>query len=247
MPQTLYDIYCGPAPDAVSLAWRWNFDPILLAALALLGFILLRDGSGRTFTVLGLVVLAVAFVSPLCALASALFSARVLHHILLVAVAAPFLTLALRHPAWLARAPHAAFAAHTVLFWLWHSPASFDIVTLPFVLTLVKNPQAVLRECVRVVRPDSAILIAGRISRGGSFQTRIESAIDRLARRCGLRAAFHLSRSERWCRREKLAELQKLQNLDTIGFFKLLTLRPLGKETSRSLFHHRRALIGAVR
>lgn len=246
MPQTLYDIYCGPAPDAASLTSRWNFDPVLLAALALFGFILLRNGSSRTFTALGLVVLIVAFVSPLCALASALFSARVLH-VLLVAVAAPFLTLALRHPAWLARAPHAPFAAHTVLFRLWHSPASFDVVTLPFVLTLVKAPEAVLRECVRVVRPDGAILIAGRISRGGSFQTRIESEIDPLARHCGLSAAFHLSGSERWCRREKLAELQKVQNLDSIGFFKLLTLRPLGKQTSRSLFPHRRALNGAVR
>ncbi|MDX3975028.1 cytochrome c oxidase assembly protein [Shinella sp.] len=125
MPQTLYDIYCGPAPDAASLAWRWNLDPVLLAALAVLAFVLLRNGNRRTFAVLGLVVLAVAFVSPLCALASALFSARVLHHVLLVAAAAPFLALALGRPAWLARAPQVAFAAHTLLFWLWHSPAAY--------------------------------------------------------------------------------------------------------------------------
>lgn len=230
MPQTLYDIYCGPAPDAASLASRWNFGPVLRAALAVFAFVLLRNGNGRTFAMLGLAVLAVAFVSPLCALASALFSARVMNHILLVAVAAPCLALALRHPAWLARAPHAAFAAHTVLFWLWHSPASFDVVTLPFVLTLVKGPEAVLRECIRVVRPEGPILIAGGISRDGSFQTRIESAIDHLARRCGLRAAFHLSRSERGVPKGEAAKLQKVQNLDLIGFFKLLTLRPLGKQ-----------------
>lgn len=125
MPQTLYDIYCGPAPDAASLAWRWNLDPVLLAALAVFAFVLLRNGNGRTFAMLGLAVLAVAFISPLCALASALFSARVLHHVLLVAVAAPFLALALGRAAWPARAPHAAFAAHTLLFWLWHSPAAY--------------------------------------------------------------------------------------------------------------------------
>ena len=174
-----------------------------------------------------------------------------LHHILLVAVAAPFLTLALRHLAWLAQAPHAAFAAHTMLFWLWHSPTSFDVVTLSFVLTLVKDPEAVLRECVRGIRPDGATPIAGHISRGGSFHSLIETAIAPLERRCGLSAAFLLSRSEHWCRKEKLAELHKVQNLDSIGFFKLLTLRPLenrnSKETSRSLFHHRRALNGAVR
>lgn len=125
MPQALYDIYCGPAPDAASLPWRWNLDPVLLAALAVLAVALLRNRDGRAFAALGLAVLVVAFVSPLCALASALFSARVLHHVLLVAVAAPFLALALGRMPRLARAPQLAFAVHTLLFWLWHAPAAY--------------------------------------------------------------------------------------------------------------------------
>jgi cytochrome c oxidase assembly factor CtaG len=40
-------------------------------------------------------VLAVAFVSPLCALSSALFAARTVHHVLLAAAAAPLLAWAL--------------------------------------------------------------------------------------------------------------------------------------------------------
>jgi len=127
MPTVLYDIYCGPAPDAATWPWRWNLDPVLLAALALAavaGFRLRRDGKARLFLVAALATLVVAFVSPLCALASALFSARVLHHVLLVAIAAPFLALSLAPPA-VARAPRAAFAVHTVLFWLWHSPAAY--------------------------------------------------------------------------------------------------------------------------
>ena len=40
-----------------------------------------------------IVVLAFAFLSPLCALSSALFSVRVVHHVLLVAVAAPLFAL----------------------------------------------------------------------------------------------------------------------------------------------------------
>jgi hypothetical protein len=78
--------------------------------------------------------------------------------------------------------------------------------------------------------PEGAILIAGQVSRGGSFQTRIESAIGHLARRCGLSAAFQLCHSGRWGQREKLAELKKVQNLHSIGFFKLVPLRPLGKQ-----------------
>lgn len=125
MPQAVRDIYCGPAPDLASLPWRWNGDPLLLAALALLALVLLRKGGGRGLTALGLAVLVLAFVSPLCALASALFSARVLHHVLLVAVAAPVLALALGRAGRFARAPHLAFAVHTLLFWLWHSPAAY--------------------------------------------------------------------------------------------------------------------------
>lgn len=125
MPQTRYDIYCGPAPDLASLPWRWNLDPLLLAALAVLAFALLRNKDGRAFAALGLAVLVISFVLPLCALASALFSARVFQHVLLVALAAPFLALTLGHATRLAQAPHLAFAAHTLLFWLWHSPTAY--------------------------------------------------------------------------------------------------------------------------
>ncbi|WP_313664647.1 cytochrome c oxidase assembly protein [Shinella sp.] len=122
------EIYCGPAPDLLSLPWRWNFDPVLLVALALLSFSLYRHGRDwprRSYAVASVVVLLVAFVSPLCALASALFSARVLHHILLVAIAAPLLVLALGRLPWRPRAPHIAFAVHALLFWLWHSPVAY--------------------------------------------------------------------------------------------------------------------------
>lgn len=130
-PDVLYDIYCGPAPDAATLPWRWNLDPVLIAALsvfALLCHRLLPDRRPRITAVLGHLVLVVAFVSPLCALASALFSARVLHHVLLVALAAPLFALAAvqggrARP--LEHAPQIAFATHTLLFWLWHSPSAY--------------------------------------------------------------------------------------------------------------------------
>lgn len=125
MPQTVYEIYCGPAPDLVSLPWRWNLDPVLLAALTIFTLVVFRDKSERAFAALGLAVLVVAFISPLCALASALFSARIFHHVLLVAAASPFLVLSLNRAPWLSHAPHFAFAAHTLLFWLWHSPAAY--------------------------------------------------------------------------------------------------------------------------
>jgi len=76
-----------------------------------------------------LALLAVAFVSPLCALTSTLFSARVAHHVALVALAAPLFVLTLprhlRDIAWPPALPAAAAVVHAVLLWLWHAPMPY--------------------------------------------------------------------------------------------------------------------------
>lgn len=100
---------------------RWNLDPYLLAALVLASALLGRRRSGAA----AIFVLAVAFVSPLCALSSALFSARVVHHLLLVAVAAPLVAWA--KPAGRRRNAGLAFAVSTVILWAWHVPAAYDL------------------------------------------------------------------------------------------------------------------------
>ncbi|SEO76103.1 putative membrane protein [Salinihabitans flavidus] len=114
-------IYCGPPPPPDAIWTSWNFDPALLAALVALGFMLRREPAG----IWAVAILILAFVSPLCALSSALFSARVVHHVLLVAVAAPLLALALR-PA-IRGAIALPFAVSTLFLWAWHHPAVYDL------------------------------------------------------------------------------------------------------------------------
>lgn len=114
-------IYCGPAPDPAEIWLRWNLDPLLLGALALLALLVGRDRRGA----MALGVLLVAFVSPLCAAASALFSARVVHHVLLVAVAAPLLARA--WPARRAGGVTPPFVASTAVLWVWHVPSAYDL------------------------------------------------------------------------------------------------------------------------
>jgi putative membrane protein len=118
--------YCGPAavPDNVWL--RWNADPLLLAVLAALAFIVASGRSADTRAGwAALSLMAVVFVSPLCALSSALFSARVTHHIILIAAVAPLLARAFP----LARLGYAPLvpvvAAHAVIVWLWHAPGPY--------------------------------------------------------------------------------------------------------------------------
>ncbi|NEV76344.1 cytochrome c oxidase assembly protein [Rhodopseudomonas sp. BR0C11] len=129
--------YCGSAPLPAELIGRWNLDPVLIAALVVgssahLGMVARSSqATSRKASVaplLGWALLALLFVSPLCALTSALFSARVTHHVVLVAVAAPLLALPWRRSKLarlLARASAAVFILHTVSLWLWHAPAPY--------------------------------------------------------------------------------------------------------------------------
>lgn len=117
--------YCGPAPDPAEALGRWNGDPVLLGALAAAaaaGLILMR-GRRRGAFAAATAVLAVGFISPLCALSSALFTARTLHHLLLVLAAAPLLALCLPR----LKRPHlaAATAVQAIVFWAWHAPGLY--------------------------------------------------------------------------------------------------------------------------
>jgi putative membrane protein len=118
--------YCGPAAVPDDLWTHWNVDPLLIALLAALALAVGRSRSSDTRTGWAAIVLMlVIFVSPLCALSSALFSVRVLHHVLLIAVVAPLLALAF--PQRRASAPPLAMlvAAHAVILWLWHTPGPY--------------------------------------------------------------------------------------------------------------------------
>jgi putative membrane protein len=124
--------YCG-APALPADVWaRWNTDPWLLAALPLLALahFAIAGPAGRSrLCFLGAwALVAVLFVSPFCALASALFAARAGHHMLLVAVIPPLLVLAggLPQPRRIP-GPVALALLHAVVLWAWHLPAAYAL------------------------------------------------------------------------------------------------------------------------
>lgn len=129
--------YCGPPPLPEEFWGRWNLDPVLLAAMALAAglYIYRFRGSPRhdALFAAGMAVLAVIFISPLCALTVSLFSARVVHHVLLVAVAAPLLAASLIGRVSPPRAATASalltplLVLHTLVFWLWHIPDAYAL------------------------------------------------------------------------------------------------------------------------
>ncbi|RZJ00707.1 MAG: cytochrome c oxidase assembly protein [Brevundimonas sp.] len=126
MNSVLWIPYCGPGATPADILARWNLDPILLAVLAAatLLIVLRRSGRARVLGLTGMAVLAIAFISPLCALSSALFAARTVHHVLLVAVAAPLLAYSLPRRA---VGPLAlATAVQALVLWAWHGPAVYE-------------------------------------------------------------------------------------------------------------------------
>lgn len=113
--------YCGPPPLPAALAESWNFDPVVVLPLVVLLMVALRRQDSCLAG--GVAVLAVAFVSPLCALSTALFSARVLHHVLLIACAAPLLAMALLRGR--GGGARVLFLLHLAVVWIWHAPGPY--------------------------------------------------------------------------------------------------------------------------
>jgi putative membrane protein len=129
--------YCGSAPSPGELLFRFNLDPVVMAALAAicaLQIVMLHRRRGfdarrrESFTLVGWLVASVAFLSPLCALSVALFSARVAQHMVLILIAAPVIALGLPrrtgcNHVWRLWASSGAFVA---ALWYWHMPVPYD-------------------------------------------------------------------------------------------------------------------------
>ena len=125
--------YCGEAPSPAIWLSRWNLDPVLGVVLLLLALALWRVSVAQNVTpkrLLGLrcawALTVVLYVSPLCALSSAFFTVRVIHHIALVLVMAPLLAFGCEP--WLKRLPiplGSVTAIGAVTFWAWHAPAPY--------------------------------------------------------------------------------------------------------------------------
>jgi len=127
--------YCGEAPGPDVWLARWNLDPVLLAALGLLALALWWPGARPRAALRWAWWLTVLlYVSPLCALSSAFFTVRVVHHMALVLAVAPLLAHGLAPVPARGLAPNGPLhrvplwtstAIATAVFWLWHAPAAY--------------------------------------------------------------------------------------------------------------------------
>lgn len=126
--------YCGEAPTPEFWLSRWNLDPVLWAGLLLAAGLLWLPGrqlqsaspGQRSALRWAWAIVVALYVSPLCALSSAFFTVRVVHHMALVLLVAPLLAHGLAP--WLRRLPSPPWlctALASAAFWTWHVPAPY--------------------------------------------------------------------------------------------------------------------------
>jgi putative membrane protein len=102
----------------------WNLDPVLIALVAAgTAWSFVRGGRERNWQLAAIGLFALLYLTPLCTLPSALFSARVVHHIVLATVLAPLFVRALRLERFALPGSLAVLTAvQALVFWAWHAP-----------------------------------------------------------------------------------------------------------------------------
>ena len=103
--------------------------------------------------------------------------------------------------------------------------ARFDAVALPFVITLVPDPERALAECARVLKPGGEIVIASKLGADAGLVARLEEAADPLFKTIGWSSAFKISRVEAWAKAHGAIEVLGIEPLFPAGLFKLMRLR----------------------
>ncbi|MBL8574367.1 MAG: class I SAM-dependent methyltransferase [Hyphomicrobiaceae bacterium] len=79
--------------------------------------------------------------------------------------------------------------------------ASFDCVVAQFVITLVEDPERVLDECARVVRPGGEIILVNHLYSEKGVGAAVERLFARVSRPLGLRPEFPFARLQAWADR----------------------------------------------
>lgn len=98
---------------------------------------------------------------------------------------------------------------------------SFDCVVAQFVITLVANPEQVLSECCRVLRPGGQIILVNHLYSEKGVAAAVERWAARHARKFGLRPEFPFARLEAWARDNGGATITTRRR---VSFFTLVSI-----------------------
>ncbi len=123
------------------------------------------------------------------------------------------------------RYPHvkelAVMDAHNMRF----PDATFDCVVGQFVITLVEDPERVLSECARVVKPGGQIILVNHLYSERGLAAAVERLLAQKARKLGLRPEFPFARLAAWAESHGGAELIERRKVKPFGVYTLVRFR----------------------
>ena len=108
--------------------------------------------------------------------------------------------------------------------------ATFDCVVGQFVITLVADPERVLSECARVVKPGGQIILVNHLYSETGLAAAVERLLAERARKVGLRPEFPFQRLADWAARHGGAELIERRRLKPFGVYTLVRFRRVERE-----------------
>ena len=111
--------------------------------------------------------------------------------------------------------------AHALEF----ADATFDCVVGQFVITLVEDPERVLSECVRMLRPGGQIILVNHLYSERGLAAAVERLLAQKAHRLGLRPEFPFQRLAAWAQTHGGAELIERRKVKPFGVYTLVRFR----------------------
>lgn len=107
--------------------------------------------------------------------------------------------------------------------------AVFDCAVAQFLITLVADPERVLDECARVVRPGGEIILVNHLYSERGAIAAVERWSARPARVLGLRPDFPFARLAAWAARHGEIELVERRRLMPTGVYTLVRFRRMSR------------------
>jgi phosphatidylethanolamine/phosphatidyl-N-methylethanolamine N-methyltransferase len=108
--------------------------------------------------------------------------------------------------------------AHQMAF----ADSTFDCVVAQFVITLVANPEQVLSECHRVVKPGGRIILVNHLYSEVGVAAAVERWAAQRTRALGLRPEFPFARLQAWAQANKDATLVERRKVAPFGIYTLV-------------------------
>jgi phosphatidylethanolamine/phosphatidyl-N-methylethanolamine N-methyltransferase len=103
--------------------------------------------------------------------------------------------------------------------------STFDCVVAQFVITLVENPERVLSECARVVKPGGQIILVNHLYSERGLAAAVERFVAYRAHALGLRPEFPFARLAAWAASHGGAELIERRKVKPFGVYTLVRFR----------------------